>query len=481
MNNNDHLEKPNIDINSTKDISQVQFDVDEIWKIVLENIRMYVSQRDFATWFKHAYLEKIENGVAEISVASNFQREWIESHNRAFIKKTLLQITGQNLEVMISINSELNAQIQKAKAEVYRGGTGLSIFDTNNVSLGDKREAIKKAQLNPKYIFTNFIVGSHNQMAHAVAEAVASEPGVAYNPVFYYGPTGVGKTHLMQAIGNEVITRFPDKKVLYISIEQFLNEMVEAIRTNTNETFRKKYRAFDVLIIDDMQFIETYHKTQEELFHTFNTLYQANKQIIMAADRPPREIKNLTDRLRSRFEGGMVMDILAPDYETRMAILKQLSSENQIEIPKDVLELVAKNIENNVRELEGAATKVISMVKFGKEVTLETVSKSLQIDLESKRKRIKPEKVLESVSKIFDVSIKDIKGNARPAYVALARQTVMFLLRTELGLQLEKVALEVKRKDHTTVLHACDKIEKLMEKDSSFKDKVLQCKTSMNN
>jgi chromosomal replication initiator protein len=284
----------------------------------------------------------------------------------------------------------------------------------------------------------------------------------------------------MQAIGNEVINRDPSKKVVYVSIEQFLNEMIESIRTKKNEEFRNKYRMVDLLIIDDVQFVETYPKTQEELFHTFNTLYQSNKQIILASDRPPREIKNITDRLRSRFEGGMVADIQAPDYETRMAILQQVLNEMKANVPAEYLELIAKNVENNVRELEGSLTKVVTLVKFGVNPSMDEVAKLLQIDLESKRKKITPTKVIKAVSEIFGVTTADIKSSKRPSYIALSRQAVMYILRNELELPLEKVAHEVNRKDHTTVLHACKKIEELMIEDPRFNEKMDKVMKSLN-
>jgi len=281
----------------------------------------------------------------------------------------------------------------------------------------------------------------------------------------------------MQAIGNEVLNRDASKKVVYISIEQFLNEMVEAIRTKRNEDFRNKYRAVDLLMIDDVQFVETYPRTQEELFHTFNTLYQANKQIILASDRPPKEIKNITDRLRSRFQGGMVADIQAPDYETRMAILKQylLEKNSSVEVPEEFMQMIAKNIDKNVRELEGSLTKVLSLIKLGMNPTEEDIAKLLQIDLESKRKKITPMKVIKAVSDVFDVKISEIKGDRRTAYIAQCRQIVMYILRNELSMPLERVAKEVNRNDHTTVLHACEKIDLLKKKDPKFNERLNEC------
>jgi chromosomal replication initiator protein len=252
--------------------------------------------------------------------------------------------------------------------------------------------------------------------------------------------------------------------------------MITSIRSKKEQNFREKYRKVDLLIIDDIQFVESYPKTQEALFHTFNTLYQSNKQIVLAADRPPREIKNLTDRLRSRFEGGMVADIGVPDYETRMAILQQIVEETKIEVPNEYLKLIAENIQSNVRELEGALNKILSLARLGELPTYDEAAKILQVDIESKRKKITPKKVIDTVSEVFDVKITEIKGKRRTAYIALSRQVVMYILRTELEMPLEKVAREVNRKDHTTVLHACEKIEGMINDDSRFAEKVQTCK-----
>ncbi|KKR06496.1 MAG: Chromosomal replication initiator protein DnaA [candidate division WS6 bacterium GW2011_GWF2_39_15] len=481
MANEPEILKP--EISEKRDVAPntAKFDIDEIWKIVCENVRLYISPRDYKTWFKGVFLEKVENGIAELSCDRSFQREYLEQYHRGLITRSLSQATGQRIELTIKIRSSVNNSTPKTIQEVKVGQDGsFNIFsEVQDKIVEGKDKLARQAQLNPKYLFSNFIVGTHNALSHAVAESVVKELGTLYNPVFFYGPTGVGKTHLMQAIGNEVINNYPDKKVVYVPIEQFLNELIESIRTRTNEKFRKKYREIDLLIIDDIQFVETYPKTQEELFHTFNTLYQSNKQMIMAADRPPKEIKNITDRLRSRFSGGMVADLQAPDYETRMAILQQIAAEQNTTLDRETVELIAKNVENNVRELEGAAIKIISMRRLGQEVNLEQVAKTLQLDLESKRKRIKPERIMDVVCEIFDVTPRDIKGKRRTAYLATTRQVIMYILRNELGLPLERVAREVNRQDHTTVLHACEKIEDMMEKDSRFKDKIETCKSRL--
>ena len=469
----EELPKPTGEDSSTN----TPYDIDDIWKIVAENIRLALGYRDYAAWIEGMYLVKIENGVAVFSCPEQFKKDRIEKNHVRLFEKCLLETTGEKLTLNFIVTSTSEKKEKRNSYEYHNPqmGNPLDLFSASEQEGREKEESLKNSQLNPKYRFKNFIVGSHNRLAEAVGRAVVESLGLAYNPVFYYGDTGVGKTHLMQAIGNEVIENDSKKKVVYVSIERFLNELIESIRTNKQEDFRNKYREVDLLIIDDIQFVENFPKTQEELFHTFNTLHQANKQIILASDRPPRELKNISDRLRSRFEGGMVADLQAPDYETRMAILKQLSAEKKVVIPQEYLELISKNIDTNIRELEGALTKVLSLLSLGETLSEDEVAKMLQIDIDSKRKRITPTRVISTVSDVFGVTTGEIKGKRRTSYVALSRQVVMYILRSQLDLPLERVAREVNRTDHTTVLHACEKIENLKTTDPRFKDKLHKC------
>ena len=464
---------PSSDISNSSTNSSNSFDAKDIWKTTKELVRIKISDGNFNTWFTNTYIEEISNGVVKFSCQNDIQKTTIINDYLQTLKECLQTTTG--ISFMINVTTREDDKKIKNKYE-YVDKKEKTLFTDIEEAKSLREKAIQKAQLNPKYTFETFVVGSHNRLAEAVARASSKELGTLYNPVFFYGNTGVGKTHLMQAMGNEVIKNDPKKQVVYVSIEQFLNEMITSIRSKKEQNFREKYRKVDLLIIDDIQFVETYPKTQEALFHTFNTLYQANKQIVLAADRPPSEIKNLTDRLRSRFEGGMVADIGLPDYETRMAILQQTLEEKNLQIPNEYLDLIAKNIESNVRELEGALNKILSLVRLGELPSYEEAAKILQVDIASKRKKITPKKVINSVSEVFDVKPTEIKGNRRTAYVALSRQVVMYILRNELELPLEKVAREVNRKDHTTVLHACEKIEKMINEDSRFKEKVETCK-----
>ncbi|MCD4756093.1 chromosomal replication initiator protein DnaA [bacterium] len=461
-----------------------KMDSDKTWNSVKELLRVKINNHNFNAWFSNTYIEGIANGIVELSCANDIQKVTIINEYLQTLKDCLHQSTGHEFSINVKTRVSNTPHHTKQNYEYFEKGktenSGKPSSKTLFSDLENVRElrekAITKAQINPKYTFENFVVGSHNRLAEAVSRAVVEELGSLYNPVFFYGNTGVGKTHLMQAIGNEVIKNDYRKEVVYVSIEQFLNELIASIRSKKDQAFRDKYRQVDLLIIDDIQFVETYPKTQEALFHTFNTLYQSNKQIILASDRPPNEIKNLTDRLRSRFEGGMVADIGAPDYETRMAILQQIVKEKKVEIPNEYLDLISKNIESNVRELEGALNKLLSLARLGELPSYEEASTILQVDISSKRKRITPKKVLLAVSTVFDIKPSEIKGSRRTAYIALSRQVVMYILRNELELPLEKVAREVNRKDHTTVLHACTKIEAKIKEDRRFSEKVEACR-----
>lgn len=457
-------------------------DSDEVWRVAREHLKQIIGVREFGGLFGNSYIESIDNGIVTISCDAAYKREKILKDYKYALKNSLLKTCDRNFDIEVSLRQR-DSLSSKDRYEYHNpsgASENLDLFSEAEREKEMYRKNLDASNLNPKYLFSNFIVGTNNRLAEAVAQAILEDLGKAYNPVFYYGETGVGKTHLMQAIGNEILNRDPRKKVVYISIEQFLNEMVEAIRTKKNEDFRNKYRAVDLLIIDDVQFVETYPRTQEELFHTFNTLYQANKQIILASDRPPKEIKNITDRLRSRFEGGMVADIQAPDYETRLAILKQCLSERNYSIPNEYIDIIARNIESNIRELEGALTKVISLFKLGVEPSYDDVLKILQIDIDTKRKRITPSKVISTVGEVFDVKASEIKGDRRTSYVAMCRQVVMYILRNELDMPLERVAREVNRKDHTTVIHACERIKELRDKDKKLDERVSTCIKMLN-
>lgn len=480
---------------------QPEYNLSEIWKIAHEQFQIRLSPQNYASWFKNTSLQSIENGIATVGCQSTYNRDWIEMHHGPLVKNILNQITKSELSVVFTVTKSVDTQDSAPDSE--EGSKSASSPDSasnstpteitpenryQNMALSPEEapifnigythqnlfeDAQKKANLNPEYNFEKFVVGDSNRLAHAAAEAVAQNPGRSYNPLFLYGGVGLGKTHIMQAIGNRILSNEPNKKIFYCSSEQFLNQMVEAIRGDKNVEFRNNFRKLDVLMIDDIQFISEWERAQQELFHTYNTLFQSGKQIILASDRRPEEIEKLEDRLRSRFQGGMVADISKPNLELRMAIVKLKAEERGIILPPYVLDLIAKYIEDNIRELEGALTKIGTYVKIGGVVpSEEEVAKILEVDAESKRKKYSPKDIVRSVCKEFGISVKDIRGRRRTAEIVEPRQVCMYLLRKELDLPLERVARELNRSDHTTVLHAIERVEEKMEIDEGFKERV---------
>lgn len=455
---------------------QPAINTEDIWKIALEQIQLKISPQNFSAWFKHTRLSKIENGIATIICKSNFAKDWIDTNHHKLIKNIVEGIARADLEIVFAVGSQTNESVYTASNRYEN--TTLSpeeapLFHVESTHQSFVEEAQQKASLSPGYIFESYVVGPSNRLAHAAAEAVAENPGKSYNPLFVYGGVGLGKTHLIQAIGNRILHKDPNKKIFYCSSETFLNEMVEAIRTDKNIQFRQNYRKLDVLIIDDIQFISSWQTAQTELFHTFNTLYQSEKQIIFASDRPPQEIENLTDRLKSRFQGGMVADISEPDYELRIAIVKQKAENKGILLPENILTFIAKSFENNIRELEGALIRIATHVKIGGVVpTEDDVAKILEIDTASKRKRCSPREIIRKVCQEFGISVRDVRGKRRTSDIVIPRQVCMYLMRKELGMTLEQVAKELNRRDHTTVLHAIDRVEEKMELDDSFRGRV---------
>lgn len=439
----------------------------DIWKITLAQIEIKIdSPAHFKTWFLNTSLLEIKERKANIGVNNSYTADWLKRHHYQTIKKTLSYIISKEIDLDFLIDEKLaNKKNPTSDSSV----TPL----LNYAPLDQNIHVIKKAFLNENYNFDNFIVGSSNKLAHAAAKSVSQKPGFSYNPLFIYGDTGLGKTHLAQAIARDILERDPTSKILYVSSERFLNDMVNAIRSNKSNQFRERYRTLDLLIIDDIQFIHKWKETQTEFFHTFNVLHDANKQIILVSDRPPNEIKNLEDRLRSRFQGGMIVDISKPDYETRLAILEIKQEQQSASLPQYMLDFLAGNFLDNVRELEGALQKVIlyNNMKDGN-LSIEEIKHILGKDDHSKRKKIKAPQVIKQVAQEFNINAKDIKGPRRTADIAFARQVCMYLLREDFNYKLEDVATLLNRKDHTTVIHAVDKIKSKILIDTGFKDQI---------
>ncbi|BCX13649.1 MAG: chromosomal replication initiator protein DnaA [Candidatus Dojkabacteria bacterium] len=433
-------------------------DKNQLWKTVLAQIEIKLdAPAQFKTFFQDTKLIDLQGNKAVIGVINPYTAEWLKAKHEKLIKDTISYVYGEELKPEFHVYQDTNIKELEKEFDYEEA----PLLATQHGVLNSVIDEINKAGLNTKYSFSNFIVGNPNRIAHAAALAVVDNLGAIYNPLFIYGPTGVGKTHLAQAIGRAVLERNIAKKIKYTPSEGFLNDMVKAIKTRQQEKFRAIYRPLDILIIDDMQLISKWVATQEEFFNTFNELYNAGKQIIMIADRKPDDIKNLESRLRSRMQGGMVVEIAKPDFEMRLAIAQQKAESSGFDISKQALEFIARSITDNVRALEGAIQKValFNQMKPNGHLTLEEIAHTLNIDSQSKRNSIKISTVLKEVAKEFNVSVKELKGPKRTKDVALARQVAMYILREEFDYKLEDIARFLNRKDHTTVMHAVDKIK----------------------
>lgn len=450
----------------------------DIWKSTLTIIELKLdSPADFKTWIKNTELLDFENHTATIGCQSTYAVDWLEKNFSNLIKASIEKATEQedvNLKFIVTANRNNVGKNKDLSGPLFEH---MESIQSREKVLEQK---IQNSGLNSKYTFDNFVVGSSNRLANAAALAVADNPGSIYNPFYIYGGVGLGKTHLMQAIGLEVLRKKPSATIHYCSCESFLNELVNAIRSGKNNEFRSKYRELDVLIIDDIQFISNKVETQNELFHTFNVLHQANKQIILASDRPPTEIQNLEDRLRSRFLGGMVADINQPDYEMRIAILQKKCEEKGFNLPESTVEYIAKIVDSNIRELEGSLIKVIAFAGISEgNLTENEIAKILGKDTISKRKKVKPREIIDAVCENFEVNIREIRGKRRTSQIATARQVAMYLLRNELDIPLVKVAKELNRSDHTTVIHAVSKVEDLIRDEEEIKAKISAIKNRL--
>lgn len=449
----------------------------QLWKTVLAQIEIKLdAPAQFKTFFNETKLLRIVDTNAYIGVPNPYTAEWLKSKYENIIKDTLSYVYGETLLPVFQIyQREGNVMQDLDESEKS------PLLSVENGIIGNVLEQISKSGINPKYSMSNYIVGSSNRIAHAAALAVIDKPGEIYNPLFIYGKTGVGKTHLAQAIGRAIMERNLKKKIVYTTSEGFLNDMVKGIKTGQTEKFRQRYRPVDLLIIDDMQLISKWIATQGEFFNMFNEMYNAGRQIIFIADRKPEDIQNIESRLRSRMQGGMVVDIAQPDYETRLAILERKSESSGIHLKNQVMEFIARSVNDNIRELEGALQKValFNQLKPDGELTLEEVAHTIGKDSKARREKIKVPKVLKEVSKSFAISVKDLKGPGRTKEVALARQVAMFILREEFNYKLEEIAGFLNREDHTTVIHAIDRVKSRMLIEDGFNSQVARTITNI--
>jgi chromosomal replication initiator protein len=437
---------------------------DELWQAALGEIELSISRANFITWFKNTAILSNEKGRIVIGVPNGFSKEWLENKYRSYIIKALHNFQADIMEISCIIRTPSeNFGLDKVKTVDAVKNPGS--YNESSISINSTYLASSESNLNPRYLFDNFIIGESNELARAACYAVSQNPGRVYNPLFIYGGVGLGKTHLLQSIGNEVLKNDSAKKVLYITSERFASELIDSIKNQKVSEFKKEYQKIDLLIIDDVQFLADKEKTQNEFFHVFNALYQLNKQIVISSDRPPKAISALEDRLRSRFEGGMIADIGRPDLETRMAILKEKSSQKGLLLDDTAIHFIAENIKNNIRELEGALNKVIASSELeGKEPTLDFVKKTLGILISSgKKKGVNYQHVVNLVAEFYNINQEDLMTKGRKQEVAWARQIAMYIMRSELNLSYPSIGEKFGGRDHTTALHAYEKINKELE------------------
>ncbi len=454
---------------------------EEIWQAVLGEMELVISSASFVTWFKNTSILSIENGRVNIRVPHGFAKEWLENKYNRHIMRALRNFIEDVREISCSVMATPpTPTIKKEIDSVISSPTPLTAAISQKKSSPHKNLSLL-SNLNPKYTFENFVVGPNNELAHAACKAVAKSPGRIYNPLFIYGGVGLGKTHLLQSIGHTLYNQNPEVNIIYATAEYFTNQYVDMVKNNQAQEFKNAYIGADLLLIDDIQFIGGKEKTQEEFFHVFNTLYQTNKQIVLTSDRPPKSIAMLEERLRSRFEGGMIADVARPDIETRIAILqyKLNEKETEIEIENEVLNYIASNIQHNIRELEGALNRVIASCELNQiEPTLANVKKILGDIIHSGKKRgVNFNRIIEAVAQYYDIEQQNIVNRCRRRDIVKPRQIAMYLMRSELQASYPSIGEQLGGRDHTTAIHAYEKISKEIEQDETLEAELNQIKS----
>lgn len=447
---------------------------DSLWQAVLGEIELSVSRASFVTWFKNTKLLRNKDNTLVVGVPNVFIKQQLEHKYNQLI----LDVLSKNGVVPEKIEYKIYNFVALPEEKTERNQPSLSSAEAHvfNAQPTTALTHTYRQGLNERYTFDNFVVGSSNELAYAACQAITNSPGSKYNPLFVYGGVGIGKTHLIQAVGNLLLKSRPNSNIVYISTEQFVQEFVDALRLKKTNEFAKFYRGADVLIVDDVQFIAGKEKMQEEFFHTFNALYQANKQIILSSDKPPRDIPTLEERLRSRFAWGMNIDMQTPDFETRCAIIQTKSYSQGVHLPQDVIEYLSTLVQTNIRELEGVLNQLLAFCEMRElDPDLKTAM-SLLSSNSARPKHLSPKQVVDRTAKHFQVSLDDILSPKRDKDIVLPRQIAMYLLRNELHLSFPKIAQELGRKDHTTAIHSVEKIERELSLDNYIKSAVSEIK-----
>jgi chromosomal replication initiator protein len=443
-------------------------DAKQVWRAALGELQVSLSPANFETWLRDTHLVDVDDSRFRIAVPNGFAKDWLDTRYRSLISQTLARVVGYSVQVEFVVTpvAEAQAQVTTIASQPVR-------VEPTRVG-APEGAAAGATNLNARYTFSNFIVGSANRLAHAASLSVAERPGHAYNPLFLYGGVGLGKTHLMHAIGNAVAAKFPRKRVAYATSEKFTNEFITSIQQGKIDEFRARYRRIDLLLIDDIQFIADKERTQEEFFHTFNAIHEDGKQIVLSSDRPPKAILTLEERLRSRFEWGLIADLTAPDLETRIAILRAKAEEQGTPITSDVIEFIARKVVSNIRELEGALNRIVAYASMGAmPITIELAQAVLSTVLYNPKKRqVTPERIAKAVSDYYGVGMEQLQGQKREKSIVVPRQIAMYLMREETDVSLLRIGAELGGRDHSTVLHACDKINREIQVNDEMRREV---------
>ena len=447
----------------------------ELWQAILGELELALSKANFTTWFKNTFISDVDETSVVIGVPNMFTKAWLEKKYTKDILRSLQELTNGSVKTIEYRVEARPANPQMVPVFEKEQTVGFSDPAPGNAMPSPMRAEPREIRtgefsLNGKYAFHTFVVGKQNELAHAASQAVSQQPGGVYNPLFIYGGVGLGKTHLLQAVGNELIRKNPQTKILYVTCERFTNDFISALRSGRINEFKNRYRTVDVLLVDDIQFITGKEGTQEEFFHTFNQLYQNNKQIVISSDRPPKAIPALEDRLVSRFECGMLADVGSPDFETRVAILDSKCREKAYQLEREILHHVATVVQTNVRELEGALNKIIAFHQFkNARPNMESVKPILaSFQPTSIRKSVTPKHLIHTVALYFDVQIEDLLGKSRQKRLAFPRQIVMYLMREEMKASYPSIGTELGGRDHTTAMHAYDKISGCLIEDEKL-------------
>jgi len=443
--------------------------MEQVWQATLGQLQLEMTKATFETWVRDTSLLTHEDGTFVIGVPNAYAKDWLENRLLNTVKRTLTGLLGHTVEVRFVV----------WPASSKKGDPLPEVAPPISETAEELTTGPSVANLNPKYTFETFVVGPSNRLAHAACLAVAESPAKAYNPLFLYGGVGLGKTHLLQAVGNSCGAR--GLQSLYVSSEDFTNDLINAIRSHTTEMFRDKYRSIDVLLIDDIQFIAGKESTQEEFFHTFNTLHGQDKQLVMTSDRPPKAMVTLEERLRSRFEWGLTVDIQPPDFETRQAILRSKAERARRQVDSAVIELIARRVQSNIRELEGALTRVMAYADLiGQPLTLELATSALA-DLLPRHRTLTSPQIIEAVASFYNTSHEALTGRDRSKDVALPRQVAMYLMREETNASLPAIGDALGGRDHTTIMYGCDKITDLVERDDSVRRDIIRIRERLYN